>query len=217
MSGVTWTLRKIVHGALVVSGAQGGTTVVTFQYNPVNLRRKLAPQMIGGDAQGRSSPMTYTGAPVETIDVDIEIDAADQIPHGSFGPDGIAPQLAAIETVLYPPSAQVKQNQALLDQGTLEIGPYVAPSVLFVWGEKRVVPVKIVSYSVTEDSFDSTLNPIRASISLSMQVLSYSDLPPGDPLYERFMTYQIAKEQLAEQGASAGSVEGALIAPDPPS
>jgi hypothetical protein len=196
---------KLLRGALIVVPPQGGMpVVVVFQYNPVNLRRKLTPQMIGGDAQSRASSMTYTGAPVETIDVEIEVDATDQPGQGGDlgnGPAGISPQLAAIEVVLAPTTDRVQQNLDLLNNdGTLEIGPYVAPLILFVWGEKRIVPVKITAYTVTEDGFDWKLNPIRASITLSMQVLSYSDVMDSDPAYKHFVTYQKAKEALAKQG-----------------
>jgi hypothetical protein len=81
----------------------------------------------------------------------------------------------------------------------------VAPTTLFVWGSSRVVPVKITSYSVTEEAFDAELNPIRASVSLSMQVLSYSDVGPGEPAYPLFMAYQAAKERLAAQGSTGGA------------
>jgi hypothetical protein len=208
MSGFAGMSRRTLRGALVVMAAGSASPrVIVFQYNPTNLRRKLAPQMVGGDAQGRSSPLSYTGAPTETIDADVEVDAADQdtFDAAASSSSGIAPQLAAIEVVLYPPSSQVTTNQALLDAGTLEIGPYVVPTTLFVWGSQRVVPVKIVTYAVTEDAFDGDLNPIRATLQLSMQVLSYSDVGPSDPAYPLFMAYQAAKESLAAKGSTAGS------------
>jgi hypothetical protein len=68
-----------------------------------------------------------------------------------------------------------------------------------------VVPVKILTYAVTEEAFDGDLNPIRASVQLSMQVLSYTDVAPGDPAYPLFMAYQAAKESLAARGSVAGS------------
>jgi hypothetical protein len=215
MSG---TSRRTLRGALVVMAPSSSSPkVIVFQYNPTNLRRTLAPQMVGGDAQSRSSPLSYTGAPVETIAAEIEVDAADQEAFAGAAPSssGIAPELAAIEVVLYPPSASVTQSQALLDAGTLEIGPYVAPTTLFVWGSSRVVPVKITGYSVTEEAFDAELNPIRASISLSMQVLSYSDVGPEDQAYSLFMAYQAAKESLAAQGSTGGSEVADVIGVSP--
>ncbi len=211
MSNVAGMSKRTLRGALVVMAAGSSSAqVIVFQYNPANLRRRLAPQMIGGEGQSRSSPMTYTGAPTETIDADVEVDAGDQdaFAAAASGSAGIGPQLAALEVVLYPPTSQVSSAQSMLDYGTLEIGPYVAPTTLFVWGSRRVVPVKITSYSVTEDAFDGELNPIRASIQLSMQVLSYSDVAPTDPSYPLYMAYQAAKEALAAQGSTGRGVDG---------
>ena len=47
-----------------------------------------------------------------------------------------------------------------------------APLTLFVWSKNRVVPVRLTEFSVTEEAFDPTLNPIRAKVSLGMRVLS---------------------------------------------
>ena len=47
-----------------------------------------------------------------------------------------------------------------------------APLTLFVWSKSRIVPVKITEFSVTEEMFDSNLNPIRARISLGLRVLT---------------------------------------------
>jgi hypothetical protein len=203
-------LRRTLKGALlVVSKTIPIPRVVVFQYNPANLRRRLAPQLMGGDAQGRSSVIMYTGAPTETIDVDVEVDAADQdsFAAAASGSLGLQPQLAAIEIMLYPGSVMVALNTALLAAGTIEIGPYPAPTVLFVWGTQRIVPVKITSYSVTEEAFDAELNPIRASISLSMQVLSYSDVSPDDPAFPLFMAYQVTKEGQAASGYAGAMVD----------
>jgi hypothetical protein len=67
-------------------------------------------------------------------------------------------------------------NQLLTNLGVIEIVPAPAPQVLFVWGPKRVVPVKITDFSITEEAFDAELNPIQAKVSLGMQVLTYEDL-----------------------------------------
>ena len=50
------------------------------------------------------------------------------------------------------------------------------PLTLFVWSKNRIVPVRITDFSITEEAFDTVLNPIRAKISLGMRVLSVDDL-----------------------------------------
>jgi hypothetical protein len=115
---------------------------------------------------------------------------------------GIQPQLAALETILYPTSAQLQTNQSLVASGTLEIIPAEAPLVLFVWSKTRIVPVRLTEFSVTEEAFDVNLNPLRAKLSLGMRVLSISDLGfthKGGSLY---MIYQQQKERLASLNKS---------------
>ncbi len=68
---------------------------------------------------------------------------------------------------------------------------------LFIWGTRRVVPVRLTSFSVTEEAYDTALNPIRARVELSLLVLSYADLKQGHPGYNLFLAHQIAKEIMA--------------------
>jgi hypothetical protein len=68
---------------------------------------------------------------------------------------------------------------------------------LFVWGPKRVLPVRLTSFSITEQAFDPDLNPIRASVNLSLAVLSYQDLGLLSPGGALFMVHQVAKEAMA--------------------
>jgi hypothetical protein len=48
--------------------------------------------------------------------------------------------------------------------------------VLFFWGPFRIVPVNITSLSITETRYDQLLNPIRAEVSVNVQVLTPSQL-----------------------------------------
>jgi len=181
--------------------------VIALQYNPDTLTRTLQPQAIAGDGQDRSQALRLKGPPVETIKVDAEIDASDQLEQPDQNPNavqfGVAPQLAAIETLLYPPSGRLIANNALQAAGTLEITPLETPLVLFVWSRQRVVPVRITDCSITEEAFDTQLNPMRAKVSLSLRVLSVDDLGfehRGGAIY---LIYQQTKERLAQAGAGA--------------
>ncbi len=195
---------RLLKGALVavdLANANSQTTIA-FQYNPNTLRRTLTPQMVGGEKGQRSETLRLTGAPEETLNLDIVVDAIDQL-EGGRGSDGIHPQLAAMEMLLYPPASQVEADNRLLDQGKMEIGaPYDAPLVLFVWGPKRVLPVVLTTVTVTEEEFDPRLNPIRAKVSLGMRALSYSDLNPKHKGYDLFLAYQKSKERLARSGTT---------------
>jgi Contractile injection system tube protein len=174
-------------------------SVIMFQYNPERLRRSLQPQTVGGDTGNRSQAVIYTGAPVESITADIEIDATDQLAADDQTTVelGIYPQLAALELLLYPKSADVNSQAQLLSSGTIEVGPFVAPLTLFIWGQNRVVPVRVTEMSISEEAFGGYLNPIRATVSLSMRVLSFSDYATTTQGYNLFMQYQQVKEQIA--------------------
>jgi hypothetical protein len=154
---------------------------------------------MGGTEGDKSEALRLTGPPKETITVSIEVDAADQLESGDpiTVATGVNPPLAALEMLLYPKSATVIANAILAQVGNIEIIPPEAPMILFVWGPTRVLPVRISSFSITEEAFDTMLNPIRAKVDLSLYVLSYADLKVTDPGYTLFMAYQIAKEVMA--------------------
>jgi hypothetical protein len=69
--------------------------------------------------------------------------------------------------------------------------------VLFVWGAKRIVPVRVTDFSITEEAFDPALNPLRAKVSLGLRVLSVNDLGFGHTGSSLFMSYLQTKEGLA--------------------
>ena len=115
---------------------------------------------------------------------------------------GIQPQLAALETIVYPSSTQLLANNNLAQSGTLEIAPMLAPLTLFIWSKNRIVPVRLTDFSITEEAFDPALNPIRAKVSLGMRVLNVNDLGFSQKGGSLFMIYHQQKEQLA--GKSQG-------------
>ncbi|MCP4661384.1 MAG: hypothetical protein GY856_38770, partial [bacterium] len=75
------------------------------------------------------------------------------------------------------------------------------PFTVFIWGPKRVVPVRLTDFSITEEAHDPGLNPIRAKVSLGLQVLSYHDLPIDHPGYGLFLSHQVIKEVMATVGS----------------
>ncbi|HEY0044656.1 MAG TPA: hypothetical protein VGB62_08915 [Allosphingosinicella sp.] len=203
----------ILKGAFVtVDPANPVPQVISFYYNPSNLRRSLQPQQVGGEEGDRSEAVRFIGAPVQTITVEIEIDATDQLQVGDpvARQLGALPQLSALELLVYPSLGQVNRVQSQLATGVMEVSPLTAPRTLFVWGEKRVLPVRINSYDITEEIFDSRLNPIRATVTIAMRVLTYSDLDGGNQEYFEFMTYQQALTTMAAQAPPATSASTAL-------
>ena len=189
-------------------------SVIVFQYNPDTLTRTLQAQT-AGEGGARSEAMRLKGAPIETIKVDVEIDATDQLERGdalAVGM-GIYPQLSALEMLLYPKSALVIVNTALLAVGTIEVIGPEAPFTLFIWGPKRVLPVRLTDFSIVEEAYDVGLNPIRARVSLGLRVLSYNDLSVTNPAYYVFLAHQIVKETMAVIGSvgNIGAVAGGNV------
>jgi len=174
-------------------------SVIVFQYNPDTMTRRLEARTSGGDSADRSEALRLVGPPKETITISIEVDATDQLETANpiAVASGINPTLAALEMLIYPKSIFVLKNFALTQTGMLEIVPVEAPLTLFVWGPTRVLPVRITSFSITEGAFDTPLNPTRAKVDLTLQVLSYYDLKKSNPGFTLFMAYQIAKELMA--------------------
>lgn len=193
---------RLLKGALVSFDLPNPQpAVIVFQYNPDTLSRTLEAQTgsEGADA------LRIKGAPVETIKLDVELDATDQLEQGAAA-TGLHPQLAALEVLVYPKSSLVIANTALLNAGTIEILPPQAPFTLFIWGPKRVLPVRLTEFSIAEEAYDPQLNPIRAKVSLGLRVLSYNDLPAANPGYHIFLAHQIVKETMAAT-ARTGSLD----------
>ena len=180
--------------------------VITMQYNPDSLSRSLQARAVTAEGGDRLDALRLTGPPIETIKLDAEIDATDQLENPNDNPTtlkyGIQPQLAALEIMIYPPSSQIVNEDNLAQAGTIEVAPMQAPLALFVWSANRILPVRLTDFNITEEAFDVNLNPIRAKVSLSMRILNVNDLQFDEKGNSVFMAYHQQKERLA---AMAGS------------
>jgi hypothetical protein len=204
VNGESLVYPRVISGAIVgIDPTDPKPLVIIFQYNPDSLSRTLQPQM-GAEGGDRTEALRLKGAPVESIKVDIELNAADQLERDdrTAREMGLYPVLSALEMLVYPRAQRIITNTRLLALGTIEILPPVAPLTVFVWGPKRALPVKLTEFSITEEAHDLRLNPIRAKVSLGLRVLSYSDLPISHPGYSLFLSHQVAKEAMARIGGS---------------
>lgn len=193
---------RLQKGAIVaIEGTGPATTIITFQYNPETLSRTIKPRWM--ENASKSEVSRLSGAPEEDIKVDIELDASDglEVADADSISMGVYPQLSALEMIVYPRSEEVIANGQKLQTGTLEIIPTSGPFTLFVWGERRVLPVRINDISITEELHDPNLNPIRVKVSLGMKVLSYSDLSISHRGYGVFLTHQSLLESMAKIGS----------------
>jgi hypothetical protein len=192
---------KLQHGSIIaIDQITKQQTEIQFQYNPETLTRRLTAQTASGNYD-RSEAFRLKAPPEETISLEIEIDATDKLEKADSDTvqNGIYPKLAVLELLLYPQSEVVIANENLARHGIIEIVPPEAPLTLFVWGTKRKLPVRLTSFSITEEAFDPNLNPILAKVSLELTVLNYVDLGLSSDGGQVFMTHQKQKEQMAKK------------------
>jgi Contractile injection system tube protein len=197
---------KLIKGAIVSLDPTSNVIVKTipFQYNPETLTRTLQAQVSGKEGSDRTEALRLKGAPVETIKLDVEFETTGPLTTAAQQAAvsvGIYPQLSALETLIYPDSRQVIKNMRQADEGVLEIAPLEAPLSLLIWGKKRVLPVRLTDFSITEEAYDVNLNPIRAKVSLSLRVLNYDDLPWNQRGAKLFLAHHEEKERLARLGS----------------
>jgi len=209
MTGLSRSPRLIKGGLVLVDPISGAVQrVITLQYNPDSLSRTLQLQSVAGGGD-RSEALRLKGPPVETIKLEAEIDATDQLEFPDQNEDAVAlglhPQLAALETIAYPTSTTLTLNAILAAVGTIEILPAEAPLTLFVWSAERILPVRITELGIVEEAFDPALNPIRVKVTLGLRVLSIDDLGFSSKGGSLYMIYQQNKERLAQR-ANGGSL-----------
>ena len=214
---------KVQKGALVqlVESLAGIPTpnIVPFQYNPSTLKRQLKPWNpleVDQTMRGLSAPTAQPFDPEESISLDIEFDASDQLEEDDpiANQFGVSDRIAALEKMLFPADTPVG---ALLTAaaGVLGIGqPPKRPTVpvtLFVWGVGRILPVRITSYAIEEQLFSPRLYPVQARVSLALEVLTPDRFKcqSGPTISIAISAYQLYRRQQDGLAASqsARSVE----------
>jgi hypothetical protein len=214
---------RVQKGALIgLDPVNPLASVIIFQYNPETLSRTLRARTTpasGGGTGGQAASgeaMRLAGPPEESFKLEVVLDATDQMEKADpiTAQLGIHPQLASLEMLLYPKSALVIANEVLMRVGVIEAIQPEAPLAILVWGVKRVLPVRLAGFSITEEMFDPNLNPIHAKVSLDLNVLSYHDLGLLSPGGALFMAHQLIKEGMATINGvgAAASAAGSFIA-----
>ena len=208
MSGFPGSPRLVRAGIVTMDPYTAAVqSIIALQYNPDSLSRTLQVQSVQGGQDGmRVDALRLRGPAVETIKIEAELDATDQLEFPQQNPitvqNGLYPQLAQLEMLVNPTVETLVSDDNLANNGTLEIIPLEQALTLFVWSKNRVVPVRITDFSVTEEAFDTNLNPIRAKVSLGFRVLNVDDLGFDTPGGHIFMAYLSNKEQLASKATN---------------
>jgi hypothetical protein len=182
-------------------------TPVPFQYNPSEVTRVLRPQ--AGTSGG--SGLRVAGPPTETYTVKLELDALDAPDKPLTGTLGVGPLLATLESMLEPggggTSGLVGAVAGLLAGGGSPTAVPVPtlPLVILAWSIQRMVPVRIETYTAHETGFDATLQPVQATVDLSLTVLRPSDVDPSLTLSTVMAAaYQTVRQASAVAGVAQG-------------
>jgi hypothetical protein len=200
---------RLVKGGIVTMDPYTSAvqSIIALQYNPDTLTRSLQIQAVPGGQDGvRVDALRLRGPAIETIKLEAELDATDQLEFPNQYPSavqyGLHPQLAQLEMLVNPSVETLTADDNMANNGSLEIIPLEQPLTLFVWSKSRVVPVRLTEFSITEEAFDPNLNPIRAKVSLGLRVLNVDDLGFDTPGGHMFMAYLSTKQQLASRASN---------------
>jgi hypothetical protein len=137
----------------------------------------------------------------QTIAFDIRLDATDKLDEGNAIAEkfGIAPQIATLELMVNPKQESVLGAAAAALLGKPKGFSFTRganpPLVLFVFGRKRVLPVNITAMNITETEFSTDLNPVRATVAVSLTVIEGKSVPY---LYSKAATEAMSVLNLAD-------------------
>jgi len=196
----------ILKGALIAftpSFIGAMPQIISFQINPETIAHHWESGAAGGGEPGEGGmrayydPLAVAGAPGESFAFTLMLDANDEIADAALHPGaaataqelGVSGRLAALEMLQYPISplgtlvGQVSSALKLGGVGAALAGSVSAsvpaseiPLVLFVWGDKRILPVRVAQLEITEKLYDQALNPIQAEAQISLAVLTPDEL-----------------------------------------
>jgi hypothetical protein len=195
--------------------------VIPFRFNPESLSRSVSVETgpSGSGVEGAATKKAAEanaepagGAVKETFSVLIRLDFADreQSASGLDEEFGVAPEIAAIEDLLYPAESDSEASS----DGTEPVRPArPRPTVVFVWGRKRVLPVRIVSLKIDESVYNNHLHPVRAEIDASLEILGEAEAR-NDPAVRSALDHTAAgRRQMARMYYDTTAAQGSNILP----
>jgi len=162
---------------------------IPFRFNPEELSRQLSIEQAQGQGaqpatgaaasagDGSSADQgadADSGSMKEVFTVLLRFDLAFREEQSSNMPVefGVLPEISALEDLMHPVESATDQPS---DGSEPTRARGRRPLVLFIWGERRVVPVKIVGMAINETFFNGQLYPTRAEVEISFETLGEGD------------------------------------------
>lgn len=222
---------KILRGAFVEFGISLPPLLVVFQFNPLQITRMRTatinpPQTPAGSQPAQSAGFVQqlgdsgpkalldfrAGQTItvgrETLNFDIRLDASN--PENGIAEEfGVAPQLSTLELMMLPKNQSLLGGavSALLGGAPKQFAFFDEaknpPIILFIWGRKKVLPVNIKSMTIKEEEFSTELNPLRVTVTVSLEVMEGTNAPF---LYTQAMKEVMSLLNLANIGDVANTI-----------
>jgi len=194
------------------------TRITTFQLNPDSLQRDILPL-------GKKVPVYKTAGVRERISFDLSVDALlgdgyfDD--NGVVNPDGVIGFLSSLELLLHPAEASNQPGAASSGSSLFGFVDFVKallgfnrykplPLVSLVFGEHRIIPVRITKMRIQEQAFDTTLNPVQASVHLVMETLTEQESkhhPQIEGIYKNYLQHKVLTADNLQTNVAGISVE----------
>jgi hypothetical protein len=173
--------------------------VIVFQFNPETITHTWTPAS-PDQARASTDPLAVKGVPGEQFSFSLAVDSSDMIADAAANPvgaglafaSGVYSRLAALEMLQYPLPTK---DQGLFGTVSVSIGAggvsasasgastqkaavprSEVPTVIFVWGPERIVPVRVTALTITEKLYDPLLNPTHADVQITLKVLTPDEL-----------------------------------------
>jgi hypothetical protein len=220
--------------------------VIVFQYNPETITHTWSPAASAGSEQkAGADPMAAKGVPGEQFSFSLAVDSSDMIADGDSNPigeglarlSGVYTRLAALEMLQYPSGAfdggLIGSVSASISVGSSSLSASAGgatkpanvprsdvPTVLFIWGPQRIVPIRVTALTITEKLYDAFLNPTHADAQITLKVLTPEELASvqGDFGKIARVAYNYSQglrqaQAVANLGDAAASIIGMLPGP----
>ena len=224
MTGFEISYERAAFIAYEPQGYPDKRRVIPFRFNPEGLSRTVNVQ--GGERppsveSGQGAAPSPSGEAAaeggaatvkESFTIRIRLDYADRDPGLTTLDEqyGVSPEIAAIEELMYA----APSDAAASSDGTEAVrAASPRPTVLLVWGRRNVVPVRIASLKIDESVYNTALNPVRAEIEASLEVLGEAEARADLAVRSALDKLTSDRRNLAQMYDQNTSAQGSNILP----